>query len=335
MSRSFRHAARLAQRRRSPRPSAASRPSASARRCAPASAGWSSSRSPPGAQPSRSATRTTASCTAAAWQPSGIRASTSAASAGASGADTFSVNRENSSLVRPMSKASTSNAPPRSMTASKMRGQQRRVDQMPLGGDDGGRCGSAGHGLPKPYLINGANERQRVSHAHGARRRSGARGACRGVRGAKPLGRSMLAEDSQKPLRDDVRRLGTLLGETLVRQEGEDLYQRVERVRACAKDARRGPTGRFDETFHDLTEELASMPIDAARAGRAGVLAVPAPGERRGGAPPGAAPARRTSSIRSPGPSRTRSRTTLPRLARGGVSRRGCARRCSGSGSSW
>jgi phosphoenolpyruvate carboxylase len=68
----------------------------------------------------------------------------------------------------------------------------------------------------------------------------------------------MLAEDSQKPLRDDVRRLGTLLGETLRRQEGEDLYRRVERVRACAKDARRRSNG-----FHDLADELGSMPLDA------------------------------------------------------------------------
>jgi phosphoenolpyruvate carboxylase len=69
----------------------------------------------------------------------------------------------------------------------------------------------------------------------------------------------MLAEDSQKPLRDDVRRLGTLLGEMLVRQEGEDLYRRVERVRAFAKEARRRSNG-----FHDLAGELASMPLDAA-----------------------------------------------------------------------
>jgi phosphoenolpyruvate carboxylase len=74
----------------------------------------------------------------------------------------------------------------------------------------------------------------------------------------------MLAEDSQKPLRDDVRRLGTLLGETLVHQEGEDLYRRVERVRACAKDARRRSNAGGDATFHDLADELASMPLDAA-----------------------------------------------------------------------
>jgi phosphoenolpyruvate carboxylase len=75
---------------------------------------------------------------------------------------------------------------------------------------------------------------------------------------------AMLAEDSRKPLRDDVRRLGTLLGETLVRQEGEELYRRVERVRACAKHARRRATGAVPDTFHDLADELASMPLDAA-----------------------------------------------------------------------
>ena len=73
----------------------------------------------------------------------------------------------------------------------------------------------------------------------------------------------MLAEDSQKALRDDVRLLGTLLGETLIRQEGEALYGRVERVRACAKQARRLDAGP-DDAFRDLAGELASMPLDAA-----------------------------------------------------------------------
>jgi phosphoenolpyruvate carboxylase len=76
----------------------------------------------------------------------------------------------------------------------------------------------------------------------------------------------MAAVDSQQPLRDDVRLLGTLLGETLVRQEGEELYQRVERVRASAKRARAGAgagTASAD-VFHELTEDLASLPMEAA-----------------------------------------------------------------------
>jgi len=41
-----------------------------------------------------------------------------------------------------------------------------------------------------------------------------------------------------KALRDDVRRLGELLGETLRRQEGQATYEMVERVRALSKKAR-------------------------------------------------------------------------------------------------
>ena len=73
----------------------------------------------------------------------------------------------------------------------------------------------------------------------------------------------MLVEDAHKPLRDDVRLLGTLLGDTLIRQEGEELYRRVERVRACAKQARRGGEGAT-AAFDTLAAELAAMPIDAA-----------------------------------------------------------------------
>src|SRR4051812_17397148 len=73
----------------------------------------------------------------------------------------------------------------------------------------------------------------------------------------------MLVEDAHKPLRDDVKRLGTLLGETLIRQEGDDLFRRVERVRACAKRARRGDEGAAG-AFQELADELAALPIEAA-----------------------------------------------------------------------
>ncbi len=74
----------------------------------------------------------------------------------------------------------------------------------------------------------------------------------------------MPSADSQQPLRDDVRLLGALLGETLVSQEGDELYQRVERVRKCAKRVRAGTGTASGDVLHDLTEELASMPMDAA-----------------------------------------------------------------------
>jgi phosphoenolpyruvate carboxylase len=71
-------------------------------------------------------------------------------------------------------------------------------------------------------------------------------------------------EDPHKPLRDDVRLLGELLGETLRRQEGQALFERVERVRALAKRLRHheqddSTVGGFDALAH----ELRSMPVEA------------------------------------------------------------------------
>src|SRR5215207_11491635 len=71
----------------------------------------------------------------------------------------------------------------------------------------------------------------------------------------------MLVEDAHKPLRDDVRLLGSLLGETLIRREGEDLYRRVERVRVAARRGRRDETGA--DAVRDLADELAALPVEA------------------------------------------------------------------------
>src|SRR4051794_26265278 len=66
--------------------------------------------------------------------------------------------------------------------------------------------------------------------------------------------------DPHRPLRDDVRLLGELLGEALVAQEGRPLFDLVEDIRALAKRARSGS----DEDFETLAARLASMPVDAA-----------------------------------------------------------------------
>ena len=74
---------------------------------------------------------------------------------------------------------------------------------------------------------------------------------------------SGVTDDPHKPLRDDVRMLGGLLGETLRGQEGLPLYERVERVRALAKRSRlESPAG--DQVFETLAGELRSMPTEAA-----------------------------------------------------------------------
>ena len=63
-----------------------------------------------------------------------------------------------------------------------------------------------------------------------------------------------------KALREDVRLLGELLGETLRRQEGQAIFDLVERVRALAKKAR----GGSDADFATLTRILEQMPVDEA-----------------------------------------------------------------------
>lgn len=53
------------------------------------------------------------------------------------------------------------------------------------------------------------------------------------------------------PLREDIRQLGGLLGNTLYEQNGEKLYNTVEEIRRLAKDARAG--------VHGAAEQLSSM----------------------------------------------------------------------------
>ena len=67
-------------------------------------------------------------------------------------------------------------------------------------------------------------------------------------------------EDVHKPLRQDVRLLGELLGDTLRTHAGEDLFRLVEQVRTLSKSARKSAAHDFGE----LAMVLASLPVDAA-----------------------------------------------------------------------
>jgi phosphoenolpyruvate carboxylase len=66
--------------------------------------------------------------------------------------------------------------------------------------------------------------------------------------------------DPHKPLRDDVRLLGELLGDTVRAQAGDSIFDTVERVRALAKSARAGN----DADFRVLADELSRMAVDDA-----------------------------------------------------------------------
>ncbi|HUP66291.1 MAG TPA: phosphoenolpyruvate carboxylase [Thermoanaerobaculia bacterium] len=72
--------------------------------------------------------------------------------------------------------------------------------------------------------------------------------------------------DEDRPLSDDIHLLGDLLGETLRQQEGEQLFDRVETVRALSKSWRGGAHGDFDKLARYLEGMSAAEALPIARA---------------------------------------------------------------------
>jgi phosphoenolpyruvate carboxylase len=71
---------------------------------------------------------------------------------------------------------------------------------------------------------------------------------------------AIVGNDPHERLRDDVRLLGGLLGETLQLREGAALFDIVERVRALSKSGRAGSDSDLDA----LAELLRGLPVEAA-----------------------------------------------------------------------
>jgi phosphoenolpyruvate carboxylase len=66
--------------------------------------------------------------------------------------------------------------------------------------------------------------------------------------------------DPHEALRDDVRELGEMLGDTLRARGGQELLDLVERVRAMSKQGRAGQTAEFEK----LAELLRGLPVSSA-----------------------------------------------------------------------
>ncbi len=71
-----------------------------------------------------------------------------------------------------------------------------------------------------------------------------------------------MSTDPHAQLRDDVKLLGTLLGDTLKEQEGEELFEVVEKVRMLSKKSHDHDRGEFQELralLEDLPEQKALL----------------------------------------------------------------------------
>lgn len=75
-----------------------------------------------------------------------------------------------------------------------------------------------------------------------------------------------MVADPHKPLRDDVRLLGELLGDTIRRHAGQDCFDTVEAVRALSKSAREGREADFDSLVLRLKQLPTEDALPVARA---------------------------------------------------------------------
>ena len=86
--------------------------------------------------------------------------------------------------------------------------------------------------------------------------------------------------DNQRALRADIRELGDLLGRTLVRQEGPELFRLVEDVRQLLRSNRHATAGLLAELDSDSATKLV-RPFSCISTWQRGRAGAPRPRARR------------------------------------------------------
>ena len=80
------------------------------------------------------------------------------------------------------------------------------------------------------------------------------------------MSHTSLSIDPHAALRDDVRLLGNLMGETLQQQVGQEFFEQIETIRHLAKQARDGNSNARDQLNHTLSNLTEQELLPVARA---------------------------------------------------------------------
>lgn len=80
--------------------------------------------------------------------------------------------------------------------------------------------------------------------------------------------------DKDAPLRADIRAMGSLLGQIVKAHHGEDIFQKIEELRALSKKWREAGAGRSPETAKEADEIFAELTKACAKLSNEEILVI-------------------------------------------------------------